>query len=983
MHSLWFWKNWTKDFRWIWYLALGLSLFSVAFFLATYFQGADGVIHWERIQEQKIIESALHSFKVGHFELSVPAENYIIIEYFNGSAIAMNYGSSILFVFMLVVSLTLLLAIITTLPRYWYFIGMTLFILIGVSFRLEVIAIFFQRNQIPGITLLVIFCLLSYYFHALNPGISFVKRLLIFLGVISVAAILIYFFSGVQYPLLHMAVTGYTAALIISVLFILMIAHEIPASFVYIASQGNSKSLRHFTVISVIYIVNVIITCLHEINVIHWNFVYLNPYLLLFISAGLGLWGFKLRETLYSTIFPFAPYGAYVYVALATICFITVGQFFATSNDAALRIIRDAIIFSHVGYGVIFLTYVFSNFVLMLSQNLPVYKVLYKANRMPYFSFRLAGLIMTLAFVFYSNWSQYIYNGIAGFYNNIGDLYALLDRSATAEAYYEQGRNYGFENNHANYALGALKIARYNFEGAQRNYELANGRRPTPYSLVNAGNILMWENKLFESIAAYKSGNRKIPNTGEIENNLGSAYGRVHDVDSALLFLNKARRHANSRSSAETNFFAIAALEYIPINYDSVLKIFEHPSEATLSNAIALATVQQKKITTTFDLLDKKRLTLYSATLLSNFIIQNAKSLDSTFVDEAYRISSDSLNRDYSEALKSSIAFSYYHLGNVSKALKVLAELAYISQSHQGKFNYIMGLWALEQNNPALAASYFAYAVEADYKEGKLYQAIALAEAQKINDAHVAWDTVAQSKDEGQRTMALTMEKVLNVNLNEVIGLSDQEKYQFCRYRLSSRDTLLFNKLILTFASNDYKAQALLDMTRRQYEWNNLTQAIRYFNRIGGLTLTDKKLYDEIKHMELLMLAERRELRTLARQINKDITFGEGRGLEKIYYTALLNELAGDTLSAKRNFGIVGTYNPYFEEGIIAAANYFRTRDKSSFKPYTILVEAIQVNNNSVKLMKAYAEEALRMGFDEYATSASQRIIELYEEEYD
>ena len=40
-------------------------------------------------------------------------------------------------------------------------------------------------------------------------------------------------------------------------------------------------------------------------------------------------------------------------------------------------------------------------------------------------------------------------------------------------------------------------------------------------------------------------------------------------------------------------------------------------------------------------------------------------------------------------------------------------------------------------------------------------------------------------------------------------------------------------------------------------------------------------------------------------------------------------------------------------------------------KAYDMLAEAIQINNKSLKLMLAYAAEAARMGFDEYAASAA------------
>jgi Flp pilus assembly protein TadD len=962
----------------MWFGVIGVFAFSFIFLWFSYFQGADGVIHWEKIQEQKVLESTIHTFNVGPFELSVPAENYVIIEYFNGSALSINEWSSLIFVAVLVFSSVVLLTVITTLERFWYFAGMGLFILFVVSLRLEVVAIFAQRNQIPAMGIMSVFVILSYYFNAIRPSVSFRNRFLLFALITVVTGVIIYFSAGVRYPMLHLSVTGYTAAMVLSVIFILMVAHEIPAAFVYISSQGNSKSLRHFSIISTIYIVNVIITCLHELGTIHWNFVYLNIYLLLSVSAVLGLWGFKLRESIYSNIFSFAPYGAFFFAALATICFVTIGQLLGTSNDPALKIIRDVIIFSHVGYGVIFLTYIFSNFILMMAQNIPVYKVLYKPNRMPHFTFRLAGLIMTLGFVFYSNWKEYVYHSIAGFYNNIGDLYERMDLPSVREAYYEQGKNYGFGNNHANYELGIIKTEKLDMEGARRNYELANGSRPTVYSLVNEGNTFIWEVNFFDAIKTYEKGIHKEPGSGELRNNLGSAFARLHNLDSAVYYLNQARTHDNSKSTAETNFFAMLALEHLPVKADSVLKIFDKTSDATKANALALATIQSSKLTVPFDVHSHTRLDLYSATLLNNYIIQHVKEEDTAFVNKAYHIAADSLNADYAEALKSSLAFSYYHLGNVTKALNIMAELAYISQSHQGKFNYLMGLWALEQHNPELASSYFNYAVDSDYKEGKLYKAIALSEAQQIDEAIVAWDTVSHRKNEQEQAMAASMLSILKMNLKEASSLADQQKYQFCRYRLKVNDTLAFNTIVNTFQQNDYKAQALLDMAQRQFDWDNMPAAIRYFNKIGGLKLTNKRLYEDVQHMELLMLARRKELKALVQQLGKDVTFDSNRRLEKIYFTALQNEASGDTTMASKNYEIVGKYNPYFEDAVIAAADYFRDHSSDKMKAYTILVDAIQVNTSSARLLRAYAGEALRLGFNEYALSALQRADALY-----
>ena len=177
---------------------------------------------------------------------------------------------------------------------------------------------------------------------------------------------------------------------------------------------------------------------------------------------------------------------------------------------------------------------------------------------------------------------------------------------------------------------------------------------------------------------------------------------------------------------------------------------------------------------------------------MNNYIIKYATTLDTTFIQEAYRIASDSINEDYSEALKSSLAFAYYHRENVTKALEILGELAYISQSYQGKFNYIMGLWALEQGNPDLASSYFTFSDTYVYKDAKFYNAIALSEAGRKSDALIVWDTVANGRDEAKKEIAVRMKRMLNLQPAEVLSLNDAEKYQYCRYNIGLNDSIIF-----------------------------------------------------------------------------------------------------------------------------------------------------------------------------------------------
>jgi tetratricopeptide (TPR) repeat protein len=973
MQSLFFWKTWIKEYRLTWYALAILFIFSVIFFWFSQSRGINNVVHWDKIQEQKVIETTVHRFKLGPLTLDVPADSYVIFEYFNGSGVEPNTTASYLFLALLIASAVVLITFMTTLEGFWFFGGMAFVIFFLVGLRLEVVGLFGFYDRVPLAVIVGLFVAPGFYFNRFRPATPFLIRLLYF-SVLTVAiGLCITFYSAVEMPMYHLSITAYIPALIIALLFIFMVAHEVFAFFIYVVNESSTKSLRHFSIIAFIYFLYLLVTSLHELGVIDWNFLYVNAYFLLSLSAILGIWGFRNREPLYGDIFSFYPLGAYFFLAMGIICFATLGQLAGNANDPALRILRHGIIFSHTGYGLIFLTYVFSNFILMMARNIGVYKVLYQPNRMPYFTYRFAGTIAMLAFVLVAGWREYVDNGAAGFYNFTAGLYALERDEKFTATFYEQSQQHGFLNHQANYALGTMRGAAFDFERAREDYHDANVANPSPYSLINSGNLFLWEGQPLEAIVSYRSAGAAIPQSGPLWNNLGFAFAKVHNLDSAVHYLNKAREMTISRTSAETNFFALAAAEFIPFKSDSIFASFKTNDSGTAANAIALATLFKEPFRTPVDPLQDERLNIHSATLLNNYIIHHATSLDTAFTRKAMAIASDEINAEFREALKASLAYGYYHQGNVYKALEILAEQVFLSQSYQGKFNYIMGLWALEQRNPEIASTYFTYANTFDYKDARFYNAIALTEARAVSEALMAWDSVSKYEGDNERAIAARMKNILTLRPEEVGKLRDAEVYQFCRYRVGLGDSVLFERMMNTFDNTNYKAQALLDISQRHYASGDTPRAIHYFNRIAGLELTDTTLYNSVRHFELLMLASRKELALLASQINKGITFGPERFLEKVLYTALMTESSGDTARANMNYKILATYNPYFEEGILAAAEYYK-KEQKDFKSYSILAEAIHVNTNSRRLLEAYIEEALRLGFDSYAATAMEQL---------
>ena len=176
--------------------------------------------------------------------------------------------------------------------------------------------------------------------------------------------------------------------------------------------------------------------------------------------------------------------------------------------------------------------------------------------------------------------------------------------------------------------------------------------------------------------------------------------------------------------------------------------------------------------------------------------------------------------------------------------------------------------------------------------------------------------------------------------------------------------------------NNDLRAKAIIDRTKRLLELDDLKTAMQVFQRINGIEMSDKKLFEDFRHTELSMLAAKRDFRSLEQQL-KVVTFSTDQKNEKIYFTALINESVGNIVEAEKNYNWLSSANPYFDEAVVESARFFRTTSKERMKAYTILVNAVQANPMSIKILKAYGLEAFRMGFDDYSQSAFDRLVEL------
>ncbi len=980
MHSLQFWKSWAKPYQRIGLIVGAAFIFSVLFLWYCWATSPAPALTWYTVQEQELTQVPIHSFQKGLAELTIYGDNYLIFERLLGDDLKPNVTAGYIFLSLLVLSMVIVLTIITTLTRFWYLLGMGLFILFIVGFRMEILEVFGMPDKTFTMLTLIAYCIPSFYFQFFKSTISFKNRLLVFAIITLLIGALIVQFATVTFPLLHLSVTGVAAGICISIVFILMVAHEILASFVYIASQSErqTKSLNHFLIISAVYMINLALAYAHKIGSIDWDFLYINFYLLLTISGILGIWGFRQREPQYSKILSADPFGVYLFLSLGMISFAAIGYFIGSANDSALVTINDIIIYAHLGYGIIFLTYVISNFIAMMAKNMPVYKVLYKPNNMPYFTFRFGGIIATLAFVFYNTWQTPVQHAFSAYYNAGGDLYQTLGDNRFAHAFYEQAGTYGFLNHHSNYALANLEARRnYNSLKERNFYERATQRRPTAFAYLNLSETYLRNKQWLEARLILKEAISEFPQSGAIDNTLGIIFSKMDLADSSLIFLQRASADRISRQSADGNFIGVAAKNNLSIKADSLYQLIKSDNPGTKSNALAFANLQGTKIDLPVDAFADTTLNLFSASLINNYLLNNLHSQDSTFIDQVIALGHKPVNNDYSESLLFASALALYANGQIGKAFTLMEEVTIYSNT-QDKYNTLLAMWALENNAPLDACDFIDYVLNQDFTDALPVAAISYADAQRTNKALIKWDSLRSGADTTYHRYARKMMKALSIRPSFTGQLTDEEKFLYAIYRISLDDDNTFQRIVSELKSNELKGRAILIRSQKLFEADQIDNAILTFRQIEGLQLADKILFEDIQLFELALMANKRDLKGLAQQLKRLHAALDGpRKSEQVYYTTLLKKESGDTTEIARNYQWLATANPYDEESIIAAAQYFKINSVDDLKPYSILVEALHSNPYAIKLLKAYSLEAARLGFADYSNDALERLRSL------
>ncbi|MBS1558567.1 MAG: hypothetical protein JST69_07535 [Bacteroidetes bacterium] len=957
-----FWNSWRKPERIVFYLFVVVALVFLLLFWKSWWVTPEPVMQFDNFQQLEKIETISRTFQVGTFKVAVPANAYLIFESLQGSLLHPNKIASYFFISALFIAFAGFMAVVSTLSRFYFLGGMGLAVIWLAGLGLNTLEVFGMSGQTPTIVSVLLFAALGFYFNSYNKGLSLGVRLLLFFTVVFCWAGILCFFSHVNEPLLHLSVNELMVGITVSIVFIVVVAHELIAGAVFIAAGTKSpRTLIHFLLLSFFYLVNVALLYASKTGLVGWSFLPVNSFFLLTLSATLGVVGFISASR--QGVLSHEPTASLLYFSLLIVTFATLGFLSATASDMMLDAFEVIVLAAHFACGLIFLVYVIANFGPLLASGRSAHKVLYKPETMPLFTFRIMSLIATFAIIsLVASWTRYVDQATATFFNLRGDLYLTQGDDAKAEANYKQSIRYRNQNKHAHYALATLYNLRYESFNEKNEYQKLVELTPDPKAYINLSEIFIQQKNELRSNLLLSDGLKAFPKSAELKNALGLSFLKFNSADSALHYFQSALKEGSINRVAKTNYLGTLAYFHLA-NPDSAS--WGSALDGIAVNRLALATPHSSAIPAEIKIPTDTVLNVYQAAYYANYLIRHPS--DTALIHHISSLSQKSCNDDFNEILSLSVAHALYQCGEVKEALKRMRKIIY--RYANAEYAYQTGIWLLEQNNPQVATVYFEKATDKKMTAALVLKALATTESGKWKEAYFLWDSLSHLKNKETAALAVSLKKVLSTDIKKADQLSEEEKYYFCRYQIPLPDSASFTHVVSLIQNEKLKAMAYIDRAVQWVRWDEPAQAIRCLNRAASFN--DAERQNKIHSLRMMLAAEQHDVIFL--KTNAAWTTNL-KPYEKVFVEAVLARADGNESVAHSKFNYLAQANDQFEEGLVAASQFFTQDSTRRLHHFSLLVDGLLAKPHSVKILKQYIVQAALLGLGQEAQEALDKL---------
>ncbi|GAB2782565.1 hypothetical protein GCM10027275_27870 [Rhabdobacter roseus] len=726
MKELFFWQTWTRPERRLAVGTLGLLVLSLFFLVRYILDPLGNTIRWDVLSELSDLPAVVDTLPLGSWQFGVRVPTYLITEQFVASTMEIDRLAVCALLGLGLLGLSLALAAASTLPRFWYLGSMVLFILLLAAARLETLGVLGEGSRALFVICTLGYGGVSYYLHAFRPDLSTPPRFGALAGVSVGLVLLVAFTASAPQPLLTAAAYSLPLWLLLTVVFLLMSATEIMAGLVWLSTSRKvgmgRSSLAPFLLISTLYLLSLLLLLLRNTRQIDWDLTLISPVVWGTAAGLLGLWGFRARAESTEGLLPFRSTGFWLYAGLGVIAAAFTGYAAGTANDPLLEVLEDVVVNGQLAMSTVFLFYVVANFLPLFHQGLAVHKVLYKPRSFGLTQTRLFGFVGVVVLFSTQNLLP-VYQGVAGYFNGLGDLHTATSQYTLAEQYYKMGLQQEFQNHKSNYALASLALRQGDATAAAYYFRQATLKNPSPQAYVGLSGVLVQENLFFDAVFSLREGLRTFPQSGELLNNLGILYARTNVADSAHYYLTQAEHTTRRDDVPATNLLAIWAKNTEAPLLDSLTRSLSPRKYLSWqANWLAVQNLTQQFHPHTFESNSIRPDSLLSTSGLA-YVVNYALNQGQHDARPAQWLPKlGAYNPLLADELLLASLYPEFYSGDKRRALEMLLPLAESEGEKQPLYRKILGHWYLQLGLHEQAIETFSLVND---PEGLLGQAVA------------------------------------------------------------------------------------------------------------------------------------------------------------------------------------------------------------------------------------------------------------------
>ncbi|WP_156109309.1 tetratricopeptide repeat protein [Hymenobacter sp. APR13] len=971
------------------------ALAAVAVLLAVYhyFTGDDLALPVQAIAQLKPVPTVLTSVAAGLAELPVRVNGYLLTQTHDLVGPYVRPEAAYGLLLLLAGALVYFLAAASALPRPTFVAAMAGLIFLLMSLNADLLGIFDSQKQYFLVLMLAAFVLPAYAFHAFWPEVPLGRRLLLFAGLVLAVSLLLVQRS--ELPLdataLHLASFFTNGGAILVALLVVWVAFENINGLLWFNTQAENPASRFgllpFVAASVLYVGMLGLYIWNDGDLLLLPGLHLDPLVLLLPAVVIGWLGLPRRAAAASDWLPYREGALYLYPVLVLLAAAALGYAFATANDPLLLAARHFTALVLFVGGAAYLLYVLVNFGPLIRQRLRVYRVVYEPRRLPLFAVYVLLLGGVGAVEFRNNFAT-LYQVQAGYYNNLGDLTRLQSEqepnrdalALLAERYYAESDILDEHNHKASLGRAALYRFRLQRQNEINILRRALSRRPSEKISLRLAALYNEPNDFFDRLAVLREGLKNAPTSPRLNNDLAHLYSRSTLSDSVNWYLNRAEAADPGSAVVSTNRLAFLLQNAQFADAAKLAQEAKTTDDAAWQSNLLLLAQQSPRTAGALPALPAPspaaNLTVAEFARLYHASLRRVQQADTSYLPVLTQLVQRPSNADYFEQLTFLRGLTQHYGGQPIPARTTLAPLLAGNTPSAAYYQNLQALWLLEQRTYGSAATSFADASRNGYPEAQLNRAYALALNQQPDSARAATAAVLATPDTALHRPARQLQQVLALSYPQPYAAAPaavQAQYlALLGYTLPPADLLAAAERL---PEGQLRETALLAQLPRALQADQLAaaaQAVARFAPAPAQQTPEASTWNVVRGDLLL----RQQNTAGLRQLVTNGHFTPAHQPYRLAYQAALADQSGQTRQATQLYRRLLREAPFVEPGVLAAAAFY-DRQKDYLGAYGALQAALEVNPESVPLLKAYALAAIPAGLAEYAATSLAKLRSL------